>query len=102
MNDKSDLLPIDTPGTILREEFLEPLGLTQKAVAMATGINYIRFNEIIQGKRRISAEYSIRLGRYFSQSDTFWLNLQMDTDLRIARRKKGQDIIKEVTPLQAA
>lgn len=91
-------LPIDPPGTILLEEYLEPMGLTQKEVAAATGIPYIRFNEIIHGKRRISAEYSMRLGRYFGQHDSFWQHLQADTDLRRIQAQKGDQIAREVRP----
>ena len=91
-------LPIDPPGTILLEEYIAPMGLTQKSVAEATGIPYVRFNEIIKGKRRITAEYSLRLGRYFGQSESFWLNLQADTDLRLAKKQKGALIAREVQP----
>jgi antitoxin HigA-1 len=94
-------LPIDPPGTILLEEYIAPMGLTQKAVAEATGIPYVRFNEIIKGKRRITAEYSLRLGRYFGQSEGFWLNLQTDTDLRLVHQKRGATIRRQVKPLAA-
>lgn len=91
-------LPIDPPGTILLEEYIAPMGMTQKAVAEATGIPYVRFNEIIKGKRRITAEYSLRLGRFFGQSEGFWLNLQTDTDLRRVKARKGDLILREVQP----
>jgi addiction module HigA family antidote len=91
-------LPIAPPGTILLEEYITPMGLTQKAVAEATGIPYVRFNEMIKGKRRITAEYSLRLGRYFGQSESFWLHLQADTDLRTAKMRKGALIAREVQP----
>ena len=91
-------LPIDPPGTILLEEYLEPMGLTQKEVAIATGIPYVRFNEIIKGKRRISAEYSLRLGRYFGQHESFWQHLQADTELRRIQAEKGAQIAREVHP----
>ena len=95
-------LPIDPPGRILLEEYLEPMNLTQKAVSTATGIPYVRLNEIIHGKRRISAEYSVRLGQYFGQSENFWLNLQTDTDLRTILRSKGSAIRRQVKPLVAS
>jgi len=91
-------LPIDPPGTILLEEYLEPMGLTQKEVAEATGIAYVRFNEIVRGKRRINAEYSIRLGRYFGQHESFWQQMQADTDLRRTQAEKGTQIAREVRP----
>ena len=98
MNQNKDL-PIDPPGTILLEEFIKPMGLTQKAVAQATGIPYVRFNELINGKRRITAEYSLRLGRYFGQHESFWLNLQTDTDLRQAKAHK---VCTHSTPSRAS
>ena len=98
MNHRKAKLPIDPPGTLLLEEYLEPMGLTQKQVATATGIPYVRFNEIINGRRRISAEYSIRLGRYFGQHESFWHQLQSDTDLRRTQAAKGRQIACEVRP----
>lgn len=80
-------IPIDPPGTILLQEFIEPMGLTQKAVAEAAGIPYVRFNELIHGKRRITGEYALRLGYFFNMEAQFWINLQADYDLRKARRE---------------
>jgi len=102
MTDSTELLPLDPPGTILREEYLEPMELSQKEVARATGIPYTRFNEIIRGERRISAEYSLRLGRYFGQHPQFWIGLQIDTDVRRAERERGAQIMAEVSPLAVA
>ena len=102
MNTNEDLIPLATPGEILREEYLEPMDLTQREVSRATGIPYTRFNEIIRGQRRISAEYSMRLGRYFGQNPRFWLNIQADNDLRLAELERGEAVIREVEPLAVA
>lgn len=99
MNDQ--YIPIDPPGRILLEEFIEPSGLTQKAVAEATGINVVRLNELIQGKRRLSAEMAIRLGEYFRTSPELWIRLQSDYDLRTVERDSGADIRASVKPIAA-
>lgn len=80
-------IPLDPPGTILLQKFIEPMGLTQKAVAEGAGIPYTRFNELIHGKRRISGEYALRLGYFFQMEAQFWINLQADYDLRKASRE---------------
>lgn len=95
MSDK--YIPLDPPGRILLEEFIEPSDLTQKAVAEAAGIPYVRFNELVQGKRRVNAEYAIRLGAYFHTSPELWLHLQSDYDLRQTEREKGKSIREQVS-----
>jgi len=95
-------IPLDPPGTILLEEFIEPLGLSQKAVAQAAGIPYVRFNELIHGKRRISAEIALRLAAAFGTSAQMWLSLQADYDLRVTEREKGKQIRKETRAVTAA
>lgn len=72
------------PGGILLEEFLKPMGLSQNKVALAIGMSARRINEIVLGKRRITADTALRLGRHFDMSPQFWLGLQMDHDLDIA------------------
>ena len=69
------------PGEILLEEFLEPLGLTQNRLAVSIGVPPRRINEIVLGKRRITADTALRLWRFFGVSDRFWLNLQSRYDL---------------------
>ena len=68
------------PGEILLEEFLKPLGLSQNRLALSIGVPPRRINEIVLGKRSISADTALRLGRYFDMSPQFWLGLQMDYD----------------------
>jgi antitoxin HigA-1 len=69
------------PGEILRYEFLDPLGLTQKALAAALGITRVRLSEIIRGKRAITPDTALRLARFFDTTPEFWLGLQMDLNL---------------------
>ena len=75
------------PGEILLEEYLKPLGLSQNAVARSLGITPKTVSEIVLGKRGISPEMSIRLGKFFAQSPRFWLNLQTEYDFRRALRR---------------
>ena len=72
------------PGEILLEEFLKPMSLSQNKVALSIGVPSRRINEIVLGKRGITADTALRLGRYFDMSPQFWLGLQMDYDLDIA------------------
>jgi antitoxin HigA-1 len=78
------------PGSILRDEFFEPLGLTQLAVAEATGIPQSRLSEILAGKRAISADTAARLGRYFGVDPRNWLNLQTTYDLRLVEQSEAK------------
>lgn len=78
--------PPITPGEILKEEYLEPLGLSQNALARAISVSPRSINEIVLGRRSITAPMSIRLGAYFRQGPRFWLNIQTECDLRRALR----------------
>jgi addiction module HigA family antidote len=93
---KQDLLPIPTVGEILLEEFLKPLELSQNALARAIGVPPRRINEIVLGKRAVTADTDLRLTRYFKLSEGFSLRLQMSYDLRVQRRALGNklDFIK--------
>ncbi len=77
------------PGAILLKEFLEPMGITQAKLALVISVPPRRINEIVHGKRRISPDTALRLGRYFGTSPQFWLGLQADYDLDIAQDKLG-------------
>ena len=90
-----------TPGEILLEEYMKPLDLSQNALARALGVPPRRINEIIHGRRAISLDTSLRLGRFFGQSPRFWLNLQAECDVRNSRPLMEQ-IMREVTPCVAA
>jgi antitoxin HigA-1 len=93
---KQNLLPIPTVGEILLEEFLKPLELSQNALARALGVPPRRINEIVLGKRAVTADTDLRLTRYFKLSEGFFLRLQMSYDLRVQRRLLGDklDFIK--------
>jgi addiction module HigA family antidote len=74
------------PGEVLLEEFLKPMDLSQNAIARAIGVPPRRINEIVLGKRGISADTAIRLAKHFTTSEQFWMGLQADYDLEEARR----------------
>lgn len=93
-------LPPVHPGEILKEEFLEPLGLSQTRLAAATGISGRRVGEIVQGKRAVTADAALRLGRYFGTTPEFWLNMQTHYELEVARDRVGAEIEDEVAPLR--
>jgi addiction module HigA family antidote len=86
------------PGEILLEEFLKPLGLSQNRLALSIGVPPRRINEIVLGKRSISADTALRLGRYFDMSPQFWLGLQMNYDLDVAADALNGRLEQEVKP----
>jgi addiction module HigA family antidote len=89
------------PGEVLLEDFLEPLGVTQHRLAVSIGVPPRRINEIVHGKRRISADTALRLARYFGTSDRFWINLQSRYDLEVERDHLGP-VLDAITPLEVA
>jgi addiction module HigA family antidote len=80
------------PGEILQEEFLEPLGLSQNALAQAIGVPSNRINDIVRGRRGITADTDLRFARYFELSEGYWLRLQNSYDLMDAQREAGKAI----------
>ena len=84
------------PGEVLFEEFLKPMNISQNQLGQDLGVSPRRINEIIHGKRRITADTALRLARYFSNSPQFWLGLQMDYDLDVDTDRLSQRIEKEV------
>ena len=93
---KKDKLPPVHPGEILLEEFLKPMGISQNRLALDLRVPPRRINEIVQGKRRITADTALRLGRFFGMSSQFWLGLQMDYDLDREEDNLGERLEKEV------
>jgi addiction module HigA family antidote len=85
------------PGEILLEEFLKPMGLSQNKLANDIGVPPRRINEIVHGKRRITADTALRLAHYFKMTPQFWLGLQMDYDLDIEEDKLSKRLKKEVS-----
>jgi antitoxin HigA-1 len=86
------ILPNIHPGEVLLEEFLTPMSISQNALARAAEVPPRRINEIVLGKRGISADTAVRLARVFGTSERFWLGLQTDYDLEEARRAIGRNI----------
>ncbi len=92
-------MPPIHPGEILLEEFLEPMGISQYKLAKDISVPPRRINEIVHGKRSISADTALRLSRYFGLSERFWLNLQARYDLEIEKDKLEARLKKEVRVL---
>ena len=86
------------PGEILREEYLEPMGLSASALAIALRVPAPRVNDIVRERRGVSPDTALRLARYFGTSAQFWLNLQSGYDLKIATAASGKRVLKEVQP----
>ena len=89
------LSPI-TPGEVLLEEFLKPIKITQNQLAKDINVPANRVSQIIHGKREITADTALRLGKYFGIEPEFWLNLQMRYNMKIVKNKLGKKIEKEV------
>ena len=89
------------PGEILQKEFLEPMGLSQNKLAMALHVPARRINEIVLAKRGITADTALRLARYFEMTPQFWLGLQMDYELDIAKDALEDRLEREITPMTA-
>ena len=98
---KNKKLPPIHPGEILMEEFLKPMGISQYRLAKDISVPPRRINEIVHGKRSISADTALRLGRFFGISPQFWLNLQTRFDLEIAEDVLADRLEKEVQVLSS-
>jgi antitoxin HigA-1 len=97
-----DELVFTTPGEILKEEFLADYGLSQNQLAKAIGISPNRIAEIVNNRRRITADTALRLGLYFHNSPEFWMNLQAHYDLKVARRAMSDEDVKRLKAKRAA
>lgn len=93
---KKKKLPPVHPGEVLLEEFLKPMNLSQNRLAMAIGVPARRINEIVLGKRSVSADTALRLARFFDTSAQFWLGLQADYDLDVAADRLGRRLDREI------
>ena len=96
------LLPPIHPGEILLEEFLKPMGVSQYRLAKAISVPARRINEIVHGKRAITADTALRLSRFFGMTDRFWMNLQTRYDLEVEKDRLGTRLEEEVESLNKA
>ena len=90
------------PGEILLEEFLDPMGLSQYRLAKDISVPARRINEIVHGKRGITANTGLRLARYFGTSERFWMNLQIRHDLELEKERLKGRLVREVSVLEEA
>ena len=95
-------IPAPHPGETIREDVLEPLGMSVNRLAKALGITATRLNDIVRGRRGITADTALRLARYLGSSAEFWLGLQLEYDLRTTRQARQRAIEKAVQPRSAA
>lgn len=98
---EGDLIEPIHPGEVLMEDFIQGFGITQNKLAVAIGVPPRRINEIVHGKRGITADTAIRLARYFGTSEEFWMNLQSHYELRVERRALRQ-MVESITPFRVA
>jgi addiction module HigA family antidote len=91
-------IPAPHPGETIREDILEPLGMSVNQLAKALGITAARLNEIARGRRGITADTALRLARYLGNSPQFWMGLQAEYDLRVAKAEKLKAIERSVKP----
>jgi antitoxin HigA-1 len=99
--DSSPIMNPIHPGEVLLHEYLEPLGVTQHRLAIAIGVPPRRVNEIVHGKRRITADTALRMARYFGTTERFWLNLQGRYDVEV-ERDRLTEALDEIQPLRSA
>ncbi len=92
-------VPYPTPGEILLEEFLKPMGITQYRLAKDIGVSQRRIGEIVAGKRAVTADTGLRLSRYFGTSDEFWTGLQLSHDQALAKDALV-DVLAKIQPLE--
>ena len=98
----TELLPPIHPGEVLREDLLGPLGISPHRLARDLRVPATRISEIVHGRRRLTADTALRLGRYFGTTAKFWLNLQAAYDPEVAERASRESIEREVLPRLAA
>jgi addiction module HigA family antidote len=102
MAKKTKTMPPIHPGETLREDFLKPLGLTANRLAIELQVPVTRVNDIVRGKRAITADTALRLARYFGTTPQFWMNLQANYDLDVAQDARGPEIAGRIKPHRAA
>jgi len=90
-------IPYPTPGEILLEEFLKPMGISAYRLAKEIGVSQVRVGQIISGKRAVTVDTGLRLSRYFGLNDGFWTGLQLDHDVALAKDALA-DVLAGITP----
>lgn len=98
---KNGMRPVH-PGEVLQEDYIKPMGVSVRAVAIALHVPYSRLREIVDGNRGVTADTALRLERYFGSEAQGWLNLQSAYDLRVAEKLSAKNIAKEILPLALA
>lgn len=98
---KNGMRPVH-PGEILLEDYIKPMGVSVRAIALALHVPYSRLSEITKGKRGVTADTALRLERYFGSEAQGWLNLQSAYELRVAETSVGKSIAREIKPLALA
>jgi addiction module HigA family antidote len=93
-------VPLATPGEILAEDWLEPMGISQYALAKAISVPARRINEIVKGSRSITADTAVRLGAFFGVDPQSWMNLQTHYDTELAKEKIGDDALREIREMR--
>lgn len=102
MAKKTKTTPRIHPGETLQEDFLKPLGLTANRLAIELQVPATQVNDIVRGKRAVTADTAFRLARCFGTTPQFWMNLQANYDLEAAQDARGSDIANRIRPHQAA
>jgi addiction module HigA family antidote len=102
MAKKTKTMPPIHPGETLREDFLKPLGLSANRLAIELQVPVTRVNDIVRGRRTITADTALRLARYFGTTPQFWMNLQANYDLEVAHDARGSEITGRIVPHRAA
>lgn len=108
MNERSEemvdekIMPPVHPGELLREEFMEPMGISAYEIARSIGVSAPRVYDIVREKRAISADTALRLSRYFGMSEDYWVHAQAHYDLEVAKDRLGESLDREVKPLERA
>jgi len=96
------IMPPIHPGETLREDFLKPLGLSANRLALELRVPVTRVNDVVRGRRTITADTALRLARYFGTTPQFWMNLQANYDLEVAEDAHGAEIAERIRPHRAA
>jgi len=98
----TDYIEFDPPGVMLKEDFLDDLGVKPGTLAASIGVDRAAIKAIIEGRRSITAEMALRFGLFFGTSPDFWLNLQKDYDLRKAKQERLAELTQTIKPLRVA